>query len=319
MSNKNYDVEINNEKKNNFSEISKNIFLNKNKSKECNKSIIEKLNNVNQKFTGYIKKEITNYIKEPIDITSKEIYTQKYCDFIKDFNTLVSINLIKTNLFKNDLVIILTTEFVSIILDIFFGGTGNSFGRKNLNEFSISEKRIIDILNKLIINCYQKSLKDNINSINLELVTSDTCIQLINFDKNEKIFISKFNFHYKNLKINFFIIFSTFSVENENLFYEKKLSNNKEKEQNKWKNKLVNEIKSSKLLIQVKFADLSICVSDLINLNKGEIIPIVKTKKLTAYVDCIPVFSGSYGSLNGHYALRVENIINSYINKIDKG
>ncbi|MDQ1237254.1 MAG: FliM/FliN family flagellar motor switch protein [Wigglesworthia glossinidia] len=314
------DQKINiNKNKNNFLNFNENFSLNINKSDKKNQKKIEIIQKIHQKFSGHFKNALINYLNKPVDVLFNATTTQKYNKFIKSINNqLISINVIFSDALKTNIFFFLNSILVSTILEIFFGGPGNNKFLKKNKKFTISENRTIQNLVILMMQSYKKSWDINNHFIDMKLINSDTCIQTIEFDNEEDVLVSSFKLIFNDIQNDFFIIFSESSLEIPNVFYKKSRSQILKNEQIEWKRQLSNEIKSSELNIQVKFSEISISISNLINLKKGKIIPISCSEKLTAYVDCVPVFSGYYGSLNGHYALKVDNTISSSINELKK-
>ncbi|AFA40918.1 FliM family flagellar motor switch protein [Wigglesworthia glossinidia endosymbiont of Glossina morsitans morsitans (Yale colony)] len=309
---------IDNKKNDSFLNLHKNFSLNINKLDKKNQLKVEILQKINQKFSGYFKSMLSNYIKKSVEITLNKTDIQKYCSFIKQFKKLISLNITYSNALKANIILILDPIFISIVLEIFFGGSGNNISVKEIKKFTISENRIIQTLINLMIKSYQKSWETSHYSIDINFISSDTCIKIIEFENEEDMLISSFKFTYKNIENNFFIIFSSYALEISDNFNNKKLSKISKNSEIKWKKKLSNEIQSSELNIQVRFSEVAISIANLIKLKKGEIIPFSCSEKLTAYVDCVPVFSGYYGSLNGYYALKIDNTIHSSINELKK-
>lgn len=309
---------IDNNKNDSFLNLHKNFSLNINKLDKNNQLKIAMLQKINQKFSGYFKSMLSSYIKKSVEITLNKTEVQKYYSFIKQFKKLISLNITYSNTLKTNIVLILDSMLISVILEIFFGGSVNNISAKELKKFTVSENRIIQTLINLMIESYQKSWETSHYAIDINFISSDTCIKIIEFDNEEDMLISSFKFTYKNIENNFFIIFSSCALEISDNFSNKELSKISKNSEMQWKKKLSNEIQSSEINVQVRFSEVSISIANLIKLKKGEIIPFSCSEKLTAYVDCVPVFSGYYGSLNGYYALKIDNTIHSSINELKK-
>lgn len=81
---------------------------------------------------------------------------------------------------------------------------------------------------------------------------------------------------------------------------------------------LVTQVKRSELELVANFVDIPLRISRLLQLQKGDVIPIEKPDRLIVSVDGVPVLTSQYGTQNGQYALRVEHLINPVLNTLDE-
>lgn len=95
------------------------------------------------------------------------------------------------------------------------------------------------------------------------------------------------------------------------------VENNKQ-EENSWFGGLVNQVKYSELELVANFIDHPMRLSNILQLNKNDVIPIEKPNSIFVHVDGVPVLNGKYGTLNGQYALQIEHLINPVLHHLEE-
>ncbi len=73
-----------------------------------------------------------------------------------------------------------------------------------------------------------------------------------------------------------------------------------------WHQHLTRELQSINLTLAAKLARFDVTVAELLSLQTGDVLPFEAAPVIEATVDGVPLFACEYGTLNGRYALRID-------------
>jgi flagellar motor switch protein FliM len=77
----------------------------------------------------------------------------------------------------------------------------------------------------------------------------------------------------------------------------------------RWLRLMKQQIQTAEIELVANFGTARLTFTDLLNMQPGDIIPLVASDSVIAEVDGVPVMECSYGQLHGQYALRVEKLM----------
>lgn len=281
-----------------------------NSLKEDEIQILEKINN---SFVSNFVKFLSDLLNNNIECVSYNLKIESY-DFKNNYH-LQCYNLLEISPYQETSFILFYNNFLSVIVDILFGGLGNYLNQnnsvKNISDTEIVfNKKIIEFITCFFSQIYHKYFHSEINFIDKKIFFNGECI---NFDKNSIFFIKNFNFKINNIDIFFDILIpkiiidqlikkSNSSISNDNVSAIKN------------KNKIsFKDIQDVELNIVAQIPSLSILKEELYTLSKGDVLPINKPNKIIGYIENQPVFLADYKRLNEKSIIFIEEFINSTV------
>jgi flagellar motor switch protein FliM len=281
--------------------------------KEDEIEILEKINN---SFIHQFIIDCSNFIKNDIKLVSYSTKIECYNSNEKSIKNVNHCNLIEIFPYKKKSFIIFSCDFLSVIIDLLFGGKGNfknKTNRKidiNSTECFINEKIIKFIIN-ILSNIYKEYFSSEINFIDIEIVFD---IQKLNLSSNKIFLITCFNLNINNTAV-FFTIFIPLSILkhlNKKTFCS--VYNNDEKKYIEQKNESkidFNTIHNIELNITARIIDISIPHDKLHTLSVGDILSIKNPNEIIGYIENKPIFFGSYKRFNEQKIIFIEKFIDS--------
>ena len=79
-----------------------------------------------------------------------------------------------------------------------------------------------------------------------------------------------------------------------------------------WRQHLTRELQSINLTLAAKLVRFEVTVAELLSLQTGDILPFDAAAQIEATVDGVPLFACEYGTVNGHYALRIDKSLRAF-------
>ncbi|WP_066596861.1 flagellar motor switch protein FliM [Sodalis-like endosymbiont of Proechinophthirus fluctus] len=272
---------------------------------------------INQNFAGRFRRALFGLMQRRTDISAEAILIQPYREFIAQLRPPASLNLVNLKPLRGNTLFAFTPGLIFTALDTLFGGIGRLPDTQE-REFTPAENRVIDRLLKMMLQAYGDAWL-RLHPLEPEYITAETSYLFTGFSDGEMVIISPFRVAIGGMQGEFAIIFSQATLEPLHEMLSKPLPGHICRDQGQWRQNLARQLQGTELELIARFADLPLYLSQVMVLRRGDILPIPRPDRdrLTAYVDGVPVFLGSYGSLNGQYALRVEHVINEGINQLN--
>ncbi|CRL43640.1 Flagellar motor switch protein FliM [Sodalis glossinidius str. 'morsitans'] len=270
---------------------------------------------INQDFAGRFRSALFILMQRRTDISAEAILIQPYREFAAQLRPPASLNLIDLKPLRGNTLFAFTPGLIFTTLDTLFGGSGRLPDAQE-RAFTPAEQRVIDRLLKLMLQAYGDAWL-GLHPLEPEFITAETSCRFTGFSDGEMVVISPFRVAIGAMQGEFAIVFSQAALEPLYEILSKPLPEHIRQDQGHWRQNLARQLQGTELELVARFADLPLCLSRVMELRRGDILPIPRPDRLTACVDGVPVFLGNYGSLNGRYALRVEHVINQGIDQLN--
>ena len=222
-----------------------------------------------------------------------------------------NLNLIHMKPLRGTGLIVLDPNLVFLLVDNLFGGDGRFHTRVEGRDFTQTEQRIIQRILGIIFETYAKSWEP-VYPVEFEYIRSEMNTQFANIaTPNEVVVATTFTIELGPVSgdMHFCTPYAmiepirdllTSSMQGETLEMDKR-----------WIRLMTQQIQTAEVEILANMGSAKVTLGDILNMQKGDIIPIAVPETITAEVDSVPVMECSYGKLNGQYALRVEKLIYS--------
>lgn len=272
-------------------------------------------NTVNENFSKEFKNYLCKFLNHDVKVKLYETNIISYLNFKESFCSQYIFYNFDTNLPISIVSFAFKLDFISIIIDILFGGIGKA-EKINQSNNALSEKYITNYILNLIKDSYNNTWLNSYN-IKLKFVNSYNHDSFFFLKENTKIICSSFIVDInKEINTKFLIIFPL-KLKNFDSFLENRIEEKNYK--NKiWKENILKRISNLRLEIIARFDDIKINLLKLLSLKKGDVINIPYSNNLTAYINDLPIFFCSYGCVKGYFALKINHFIDQEINNLIK-
>ncbi|BDH45350.1 flagellar motor switch protein FliM [Salmonella enterica subsp. enterica serovar Choleraesuis] len=266
---------------------------------------------INERFARHFRMGLFNLLRRSPDITVGAVTVQPYHEFARNLPVPTNLNLIHMPPLRGTGLVVFSPGLVFIAVDNLFGGDGRFPTRVEGREFTPTEQRVIRRLLGLALESYQEAWRA-IYPLEVEYVRAEMQVKFTNIttSPNDIVVNTPFQVEIGNLVGEFAICLPFSMIEP----LREQLTNppleNSQHEDMRWRSALASQVQHSELELVASLAECSLRLSELLKLRPGDILPIEKPQHITARVDGIPVLTSRYGTLNGQYALKVEQLIN---------
>ncbi|WP_284443264.1 FliM/FliN family flagellar motor switch protein [Buchnera aphidicola] len=281
--------------------------------KEYEIKILEDINNC---FTEKFIKFFSSFTQNSMKLTFCNTKIGSCDPNKKIIKNLRCLNLVEILPYKYQSFIIFSDDFLSIIIDILFGGGGSFTDKiKKITDITSTEtfinKKIIEFITTSFSKIYKKYFLTEMNFINKKTFFD---FKQSNFNANTVFLINYFNFNVNNLEVffNILIPISILKHINKKIVISKNNSHKNICIEKNIENKLsFNDIYNVELNIISKIIGISVSYNKIYNLLAGDVLLIEKPDKITGFVEDQAIFLGSYKRFNEQSIVFIEEFINN--------
>lgn len=272
---------------------------------------------INERFARQFRIGLFDLLRRQIDVIAHPIEIKPYHQFAAEVPTTICLNLIHFSPLRGTSLFLFSSELIYIVVDNLFGGNGKITGSLENREFTHTEHRIIHRLRRLALDAYQEVWKD-IFVLKLEYSRTEMQLKFTNIvtSPNDIVLNSSFTIEIGEFSGKFTICIPYTMIEPLRELLLNPPIECSNQDENVWRSSITSGIKKSQIELVVNFTEICTKVSNVLSLQIGDVLPIEKPDVIDAKVGGVPVLLGRYGKLGKHYALQVEQIMNTELDPL---
>lgn len=264
---------------------------------------------INERFSRYFRVSFFNMLRKTPEISVNGIQMIKFSEYIHTLFVPTSLSLIKMEPLRGTGMIMLDPKLVFIVVDNFFGGDGSIHAKIEGREFTHTELRVIE---KVVNMCFDELVKawSPIMKVKFSYHNHEVNPHLANIvSPSEVIVVSSFHIELEGGGGDIHVVYPYSMIEPIRSILDAGVQSDMSDTDDRWSILLREELMHSKVELTGLFAEKQLKVSDLINLQSGDIIPIEMPEQVTLMAEDMPILRGKYGDHNGNVAIKIETIM----------
>lgn len=266
---------------------------------------------INERFARNVRIGIFNFIRKSPEISIGGIKVQKYSAFLREIVVPTNFNIVSVRPLRGNGLIVCDPTLVFSVIDALFGGAGKYHTRIEGRDFSPTEQRIIARLVEVITTEYAKAWR-GVYPLELEYQRSEMQPQFANIATPSEIVVAtSFTLEIGDTTgtIHFCIPYSTLEPIRDVLY--STMQGDATEPDRRWVNLLKEQIKSAEVDLIAELATAPATVEQLLSFKAGDFIELDLQPQIQAKIAGVPVLEAHYGTTNGRYALKVDQLLTS--------
>ncbi len=266
---------------------------------------------INERFARNIRIGLFNFIRKSPEISIGAIKVQKYSAFLREIVVPTNFNLVSVRPLRGSGLIVCDPALVFSVIDALFGGAGKYHTRIEGRDFSPTEQRIITRLVEVITDEYKKAWH-GIYPLELEYQRSEMQPQFANIATPSEIVVAtSFTLEVGDSTgtIHFCIPYATLEPIRDVLY--STIQGDSNEPDRRWVNLLKQQIQSAEVELVAELATAQATVEQLLSFKPGDFIELDLLPNIQAKVSGVPILECHYGTSNGKYALKVDQLLSS--------
>ncbi|MBK7059479.1 MAG: flagellar motor switch protein FliM [Rubrivivax sp.] len=266
---------------------------------------------INERFARNIRVGLFNLIRKSPEVSIGGIKVQKFSAFLREIVVPTNFNIVSVKPLRGSGLIVCDPSLVFAVIDALFGGIGKFHTRIEGRDFSPTELRVILRLVEVIISEYRKAWS-GIYPLDLDYQRSEMQPQFANIATPSEIVVST-NFTLEigetTGSVHFCIPYSTLEPIRDVLY--STIQGDAAESDRRWVNLLKQQIQSAEVDLVAELGTAPATVEQLLSFKPGDFIELDLEPLIQAKIDGVPVFDAHYGISDGHYAIKIEQMLSS--------
>lgn len=264
---------------------------------------------VNERFARHMRISLFNMMRRTAEVSINGIQMIKFGEYVHTLFVPTSLNMVRFRPLKGTALITMEARLVFILVDNFFGGDGRYHAKIEGREFTPTERRIIQMLLKLIFEDYKEAWSP-VMDVSFEYLDSEVNPSMANIvSPTEVVVISSFHIELDGGGGDFHVALPYSMLEPIRELLDAGVQSDKEDTDMRWSKALRDEIMDVPIGISTKFIEVKLPLSQIMELEAGDIIPIDMPEHVTVLVESLPSFRAKLGRSRDHLALKIEEKI----------
>ena len=264
---------------------------------------------VGERFAKNIRSGIFAFIRKSPEVSIGMVRVHKYSTFLREIAVPTNFNIVSIKPLRGLGLIVCEPSLVFAVIDALFGGAGKYPTRIEGRDFSATEQRIIRRLLDVVMADYKKAWA-GIYPLELEFQRSEMQPQFANVATPAEIVVStSFTLEIGETSgaIHFCIPYATFEPIRDVLY--STMQGDANAPDRRWINLMTQQIQAAEVELVAELAQAPATVEQLLSLKSGDFIELDLKPGIQAKVAGVPVLDCHYGTSNGKYALKVDQLL----------
>jgi flagellar motor switch protein FliM len=264
---------------------------------------------VNERFARHMRISLFNMMRRSAEVSINGIQMIKFGEYVHTLFVPTSLNMVRFRPLKGTALITMEARLVFILVDNFFGGDGRYHAKIEGREFTPTERRIVQMLLKIIFEDYKEAWSP-VMDVSFEYLDSEVNPSMANIvSPTEVVVISSFHIELDGGGGDFHVALPYSMLEPIRELLDAGVQSDKEDTDMRWSKALRDEIMDVPVEISTKFIEVKLSLQKIMDMKAGDIIPIEMPDHITVLVENLPSFRAKLGRSRDNLALKIESKI----------
>ncbi len=238
-------------------------------------------------------------------ITTLPPETRKFENYLMGVDSFLSLNTARVDALKGSILMTIPPRLVSILVNSFFGGSGDS-PITRASEFTPTEERLIQIVVDGCLRALEDAWRD-IYPVNFEFMSSEMNPAFTSFvEGSDQVVVCSFvvQLPFAN-PATIDILYPLQALKQVAPLLRSKIQRVGDGRDEAWEGKLREALMNVTLNFAPRIAEPSINISELLQLRPGMVVDIPAFERVKVYVEGQPLFNATIGERDGKMAVCV--------------
>jgi flagellar motor switch protein FliM len=260
---------------------------------------------VNERFARHLRISLFNMLRHTAEVSINGVQMLKFGEYVHTLFVPTSLNMVRFRPLKGTGLVTMEARLVFILVENFFGGDGRHHAKIEGREFTPTERRIIQMLLKIIFEDYHDAWAPVMDA-EFEYLDSEVNPAMANIvSPTEVIVINSFHIELDGGGGDFHIAMPYSMLEPIRELLDAGVQSDKEDTDHRWSQALEDEIMDVDVDFSAKLLEKELPLRAMMDLKAGDIIPVDLPESLIIKVEDLPTFRATLGQSNDNLALKI--------------
>ncbi|EPD5139344.1 flagellar motor switch protein FliM [Vibrio parahaemolyticus] len=264
---------------------------------------------INERFARHMRISLFNMLRKTAEVSINGVQMMKFGEYQNMLYVPTSLNMVRFRPLKGTALITMEARLVFILVENFFGGDGRFHAKIEGREFTPTERRIIQLLLKIVFEDYKEAWSP-VMGVEFEYLDSEVNPSMANIvSPTEVIVVSSFHIEVDGGGGDFHVVMPYSMVEPIRELLDAGVQSDKMETDVRWSSALREEIMDCPVNFRVNLLEKDISLRDLMELQPGDIIPIEMPEHATMFIEDLPTYRVKMGRSEDKLAVQVSQEI----------
>jgi flagellar motor switch protein FliM len=229
----------------------------------------------------------------------------KFGEYVHTLFVPTSLNMVRFNPLKGTALITMEARLVFILVDNFFGGDGRFHAKIEGREFTPTERRIIQLLMKIVFEDYKDAWAP-VMDVEFDFLDSEVNPAMANIvSPTEVVVVNSFHIEVDGGGGDFHITMPYSMIEPIRELLDAGVQSDKQDTDMRWSQALKDEIMDVKVGIDATLVEKELSLRDVMEFKAGDVIPVELPEYLVMRIEDLPTYRCKLGKVQDNLALQV--------------
>ncbi|UTV27022.1 flagellar motor switch protein FliM [Photobacterium atrarenae] len=260
---------------------------------------------INERFARHMRISLFNMLRKTAEVSINGVQMIKFGEYQNTLYVPTSLNMVRFRPLKGTALITMEARLVFILVENFFGGDGRFHAKIEGREFTPTERRIVQMLLKLVFEDYREAWSP-VMGVEFEYLDSEVNPTMANIvSPTEVIVVSSFHIEVDGGGGDFHVVMPYSMVEPIRELLDAGVQSDKMDTDVRWSQALRDEIMDVPVNLRAKLLDVELSLRDLMEMQPGDVIPIDMPEAATVFVEDLPTYRAKMGKSGDNVALKI--------------
>ncbi len=260
---------------------------------------------VNERFARHLRISLFNMMRRTAEVSINGVKMIKFSEYVHSLFVPTSLNMVRFKPLKGTALITLEAQLVFILVENFFGGEGKRHTKIEGREFTPTERRIIQMLLRIIFEDYTESWQP-VMSVEFEYMDSEVNPAMANIvSPTEVIVINSFHIELDGGGGDFHVAMPYSMLEPIRELLDAGVQSDKGDTDMRWSKALRDEILDVNVGLSARLLETTLTLREIQNMKPGDIIPVELPESLLVFIEDLPSYHAKLGRVKDSVALKI--------------
>ncbi|MBB1318201.1 flagellar motor switch protein FliM [Shewanella sp. SR43-4] len=264
---------------------------------------------VNERFARHLRISMFNMMRRAAEVSINGVQMLKFGEYVHTLFVPTSLNMVRFSPLKGTALITMEARLVFILVDNFFGGDGRFHAKIEGREFTPTERRIVQLLLKIIFEDYKEAWAP-VMDVEFEYLDSEVNPAMANIvSPTEVVVINSFHIEVDGGGGDFHITMPYSMIEPIRELLDAGVQSDKQDTDMRWSQALRDEIMDVQVGFDVNVVEHEVTLRDVMGFKAGDIIPIDLPEHIMMRIEGLPTYRCKMGKSRDNLALKISEKI----------
>ncbi|MCG9722278.1 flagellar motor switch protein FliM [Shewanella sp. Isolate7] len=264
---------------------------------------------VNERFARHLRISMFNMMRRAAEVSINGVQMLKFGEYVHTLFVPTSLNMVRFSPLKGTALITMEARLVFILVDNFFGGDGRFHAKIEGREFTPTERRIVQLLLKIIFEDYKEAWAP-VMDVEFDYLDSEVNPAMANIvSPTEVVVVSSFHIEVDGGGGDFHITMPYSMIEPIRELLDAGVQSDTQDTDMRWSQALKDEIMDVEVGIDATIVEKEISLKDVMGFKAGDIIPVEMPEYIVLRVEDLPTYRCKLGRSRENLALNIREKI----------